>query len=467
MVEKINRIKDYLNNYSATSLFTFLKRRVIVKLLPELFLAAVLVFAGKSEAYPTIISDDETETLLHDIIRPIYQIAGIPFDAGKIYLINDNSLNAFVTSGNYLFIHTGTIMNIDNANQFTGIVAHEAGHIAGGHIVRQKLRISQMENLAAISLLAASAAAAASGRADTAIAVVLGSQSSLLNSLASYQMAEERSADESAVQYLSQLGQSAQGLKETIKKIQANNLLNGYDDTPYIRTHPVNTERLAFFAGQQAKMPVQNETQNDKKFKHIKAKLSAFLLPIKRGWQMYPKTKTDDSSQYAHAILHYRENNLPQALEKLNGLIARQPDNPYYHELKGQFLLESGKSKAALNAYSEALRLHPTSADIMLSWAQAALEAGSNSAGTKKIINILNQSLIQKSTPTGWLLLSRAYQENGQKAETLYAAAQYNASIGNIPTAYRQISQAEKQTPSPQLKLKLKDLSKQLKKNTN
>ena len=205
-----------------------------IKLFAGFILATVLVVDCYAQKIPSLISDDETQTFLSNIIKPLFNAAGIPFDANKIFIVNDNSLNAFVSNGNYMFVHTGTLINADNVNEISGVLAHETGHIAGGHIARQKLRIEQLQTLSVASLIVAGAAAATSGRGDAALAVVLGSQSSLLNAMTAYQMQEERSADESAVKYLTHTKQSIQGLKNFMKKIQMHNRLSGYTETPYI-----------------------------------------------------------------------------------------------------------------------------------------------------------------------------------------------------------------------------------------
>ncbi len=449
MVEKVNR----LNLTSKT------KRQKSTYFLSFMVCCLMLLWLPCQNAFSlSLISDDETETLLQNIIRPIFNAADIPFSQHKVLILNDNSLNAFVSDGNYLFIHTGTLINADNVNELSGIIAHEAGHISGGHIVRQKLRLNQLQTLAVASLIAAGATAAASGSGDAALAVVLGSQSSLINSMTAYQMQEERSADESAIKYLKKIGQSPLGLKTFMKKISRLNRLNGYEEIPYFRTHPMNSERVAFFNQALDNSSGKTTSFYDNEFQIVKAKLSAFLLPIEQGWKKYPETDLSLAGRYAHAILHYRNNNLAQALKILDSLSASQPDNPYFHELKGQFLFESGKVSEALKAYQKALQLHPDSPNIMLGWAQAAMETPHSQSQLKKIISTLNQIQIKRPSSTTWLLLSRAYEEDKRPAEMFYATAQYNISLRNFDTARRQIEAAEEADPSPELKLRIKDL---------
>lgn len=450
MVAEVNRISRL------SSFFSGLKKHC--RVFPFAVCFCLLVLPCRNAFSLSLISDDETETFLHNIIRPIFNAAGVPFNANKVFILNDPSLNAFVSDGNYLFIHTGTLMNADNVNELSGIIAHEAGHISGGHIVRQKLRLNQFQTLAAVSLIAAGATAAASGNGDAAMAVMLGSQSSLINTMAAYQMQEERSADESAVKYLEQTGQSPLGLKTFMKKISRLNRLSGYEEIPYFSTHPMNSERAAFFNQALDKSSGSTSSPYDAEFQIIKAKLSAFLLPTAQVLKKYPETDHTPAGRYARAILAYREGKLPQALKILDSLSLSQPDNPYFYELKGQFLFESGKIEEALKAYQKALQLRPDSPEIMLGWAQTAMEAPHGKTQLAKIITGLNQTQLKRPNLVAWQLLSRAYEENKQTAEMYYAAAQYSIGIRNFEAARRQIEAAEQADPPADLKLRLKDL---------
>lgn len=431
-------------------------------LLLGIMLAAVFILPCAARSMPTFIADDETEIFLDHIIRPIFKAANIVYDPNKIFIINDHSLNAFVSDGNYLAIHTGTLLNADNVNELSGIIAHESGHIAGGHIVRQKLKLNQMQSITLASLLAASAAAAVSGRGDAAMAVVLGTQSSMLANLTSYQMQEERSADESAVKYLSAIGQSPAGLKSFMKKIQKNNKLNGQHEFPYFRTHPMNAERQAFFNKALQTSHGTTHSAHDTEYQMIKAKLAAFLLPAAQIRKLYPQQDNSTPARYAQAIAAYRENNLPQALKLLDNLLGEQPQNPFFHELKGQFLFESGQINKACLAYDNALKLKPEMPGIMFGWAQCTMEKPQHQAQLPKIINILNRLQDKRPSLSAWNLLARAYYEAQKPAEALFASAQFSYGLGNLDAARRQIRQAEKAKPSANLQIKLNDLKNKL-----
>ncbi|MBR5599177.1 MAG: M48 family metalloprotease [Alphaproteobacteria bacterium] len=161
----------------------------------------------------SIIIDEETESWLEDVLSPIMKEANIPISRDKIHIVKDSSLNAFVGDANHMFIHTGTLLKASNTNEIEGVLAHETGHILGGHILRLKIQMKSIEKASLASLIAAAGAAAVSGRGDAAIAVVLGTQSSAINAITAYQITEERAADETAINLLSKQNKSITGLK--------------------------------------------------------------------------------------------------------------------------------------------------------------------------------------------------------------------------------------------------------------
>ncbi|MBR3675960.1 MAG: M48 family metalloprotease [Alphaproteobacteria bacterium] len=411
----------------------------------------------------TLISDAETQNFLAEIIRPLYRAAGVNFDARKIFIVNDNSLNAFVSDGNYMFVHTGTLIEAQNTNELSGILAHETGHIMGGHIVRQKLKLQKMQYVMLGSMIAAGAAAISTGRGDAAMAVMLGSQSSAINSILHYQTQEERSADESAIKLLSQTKQSTQGLQNFMNKIRKRNALSGIAESPYFRTHPMTSERISHFAEASKNNHFSTQHPLDEKFALIKAKLSAFLLDRQKVARMYPDSNDSLASRYAQSILAFRQNDITTALRLADGLIAKQPNNPYFHELKGQFLFESGRVKESVAEYETALKLLPNNYLLQLSLAQSLLENNPSSAEVKRIINLLQKSLITEQTPIAWQLLSRAYDMNNQRAASLYAAAEFSYGMDNLEIAQKQLENARKAGADKSLSLKISDLEQRIK----
>ncbi len=443
-MEKINRITGFF-------------RKTVIGLICSVLLQSAFL-SDASAASISLISDEETEQFLARQLRPVFKAADIPFNRNNIYIVNDDSLNAFVGDGNNMFVHTGTLMKANDENEIAGVLAHETGHIMGGHILRQKIKLQNMQQISLASMLAAGAAAAATGRADAAIAIMMGTQSSMLNAMLAYQVEEERSADESAVKLLQKTEQSPAGMRNFMKKIDRQNRLNGIAENPYFRTHPVTAERISFLNNAVRQSPFPAPAQPSNEFLRIKAKLSAFMEEPRKVLQKYPPSDKSTPARYAQAIVFFRMLKLNQSLKILNELIAEEPENPYFHELKGQIFMETGKIKPARTEYQKALSLLPNSALFQINLAQAVLEDNPNRNELEHTAEILNKSLLQRPDTYGWLLLSRAYGGLNDAANSNYAAAEYSLRIGAAETARRQANTALTANPSPQLRLKIDDL---------
>lgn len=429
-----------------------------------LLLLAFLAYSQPVQAGFNIISDEETELYLAEMLQPLYKAANIPFSRNKIYIVDDNSLNAFVSDGNYLFIHSGLLLSTQTPDELRGVLAHEIGHIQGGHIIRQKLKQRELRNIGLASMAIAGALGAASGRGDVAAAVALGSQSSLFNNFLAHKVEEERSADEAAVHLLKKTGHSSHGLLNMMKRIQSENKMQGIDESLYIRTHPLSAERIAFLQQETAKSSQRPTSAQDEAFKKIQAKLYGFLKTPRQTYAKYPKSPQDEASQYAHAAAAFKELDFRRALNVTNALIAKHPNNPHYRELKGQILLEKGDVKSAHAEFVKASQLAPHSVLFQLNQAQTALELSPSKAQLQHLAQQLQKTLTQRQTSLAWLLLSRVYGELGNEPYAQYAAAEFNARNGDRQIAIRQAEDARFNSKDARLNLKIDDLLSVLKK---
>ena len=440
----------------------------INKILQKGLAAAILLlpfFYGTAQAEGLkLITDEETENILDQIISPLMQKAAQPYSRGHIHIIEDNSLNAFVADGNHLFINTGTLIKADNVNELAGVIAHEIGHIKGGHILRQKLEIREMNSLSLLSAALAGTAGILSGRADAAFAILLGGQSSALNKFVHYRANEERAADETAVKLLKATGQSPKGILAFMKKIAKQNSLSGKEETPYFRTHPMTPERIAFFekAVENNNLPTTSKYDND--FKRVQIKLKAYLDNPKTIISELNRCADKIDCQYGLAIAYFRNLQFERAFNIADRLVVQEPKNPYFYEIKGQMEMESGKIKQAQNSYSEAYKLAPLSNDIRFGYAFAILENNPSKQDAKKAIELLNAIILKDANNfRAWTMLAKAYGINDDMARANWAAAESLAIIGNWEAAERKLKEAEKLTPTPQLKIKIDDLKERIK----
>ena len=422
-----------------------------------------LCFSFNAQAI-SLITDEETEAFIYDILTPIFKTANLPLSRNYIHIVKDDSLNAFVGDQNHLFVHTGTILKASNANEIEGVLAHETGHILGGHILRLKIKLQDMQKATLASLVAAAGAAAASGRGDAAIAVVLGTQSSAINAITAYQMGEERAADETATLLLGQNHKSVQGLKDFMTKIQNSNRLQGIEESPYFRTHPVTTERIAFFAEKlKSEHNILSEKSLDNRLKRVQTKLFSYLAPFPAVIKKYPLTDNSIDGYMAHAVYFMRQKNINSALQYANELIKMEPTNPYFWEIKAQALFENGKIDESVAAYRQTLHLKPQAALFKLSYAEALLASEPSMTAVEPLIPLLEQVARSQSYPQAYLLLGKTYATLGHVGTADYFAAEYNYSIGQTALAKKQLSKALKQNLRSDIKLRAQDLEQKIK----
>lgn len=431
-----------------------------------LFILFLLSFSFNAQAI-SLITDEETESLIYDILRPIFKAANLPLNRDYIHIVKDDSLNAFVGDQNHLFIHTGTILKASNANEIEGVLAHETGHILGGHILRLKIKIQDMQKATLASLVAAAGAAAASGRGDAAIAVVLGTQSSAINAITAYQMSEERAADETATLLLGKNQKSVKGLKDFMTKIQNMNRLQGIEEMPYFRTHPITSERIGFFAEKlQAERNILSETVLDDRLKRVQAKIFAYLAPLPAVLKKYPPTDESLLGKMAHTVYYMRQKKLPSALKYADELIKIEPKNPYFWEIKAQALFENGKISESVDAYKKVLQLRPQADLFKLSYAEALLATEPSPAQVEPLITLLEQANRNQAHPQAYMLLGRIYDILRQTGIAAYYAAEYNYAIGQTALAKRHLAKAMKQNLRSDIKLRAEDLEQKIKNDT-
>lgn len=443
-------------------------KKLAVKKLPQLLKRlmkslglslAVLVLAMQNALALNIISDEETESFLAGITQPLFKAAGIPFNRNNIFIVNDNSLNAFVSDGNLLFVNTGTIVNADSPEEISGVIAHETGHIMGGHIIRQKLKNQSLQQASLASLILAGTAAAATGRGDVAMAIALGGQTSTLNNFLQYRTEQERSADESAVKLLRAAKQSPEGLLRFMKRLAKRNEMSGIEETPYFRTHPVTRERIGFLDKAVRESAYNGTISNPEKFDRVKAKLSAYLEEPRHTFRRYPEVNQSIAARYARSIAYFKELDIKNAMKLIDELISAEPHNPFFKELKAQIYLETGKIKEARAEYKRALDLLPSSPNLQVSYAQAVIEDAPKKNDLQTAVNLLNKANIRQPSAMNWMLLARAYGELGNEAYSNYAAAEFSLGTGNAETARKQADNALKKAGGNQsLQLKLNDL---------
>ncbi len=371
------------------------------------------------------IRDDEIERYLKDVGRPVFEAANLEADNIKFFIVNDPELNAFVAGGQNMFIHTGLILEDDDPSMLIGVMAHETGHIAGGHLARKAQEMERAGKEAAVGYILGIAAAAL-GASPTASVALLGSGAHLAQrGLLKYSRAHEESADAAALKILKKIHISPAGLLRLLKKLGTEMSMKfGRDINPYLLTHPLSSERTGRISASLENDPsLDYPTPSGLKLRHkrIISKLEAFIKKPEEILADKKYSSDDVASRYARAIANYRALKLDKALELINGLITEFPDDPYFYELKGQMLFENGKVEDSIQPYGKAADLLPDSALIGTALAVSLLATDNE----KIAIEYLEEAIrIEPKNPHIWHQLGVAYGRSGRLGDSYVALAE-------------------------------------------
>jgi predicted Zn-dependent protease len=398
-----------------------------------------------------LIRDAEIEQLLRDYSQPILRAAGLGQQNIRVTIINDRAFNAFVMDGRRIFINAGALMDAKTPNEVIGVLAHESGHIAGGHLSRLRQQLAQAQTQSIIAMLLGVGAAVAAGRGGgNPAAAILGPQETIRRSLLSYQRAQEEQADRAGVKFLTATGQSPKGMYDTFKRLSDEMLFSARTADPYLQSHPMPADRVAALETQAKSSPYWNKKDSPElQLRHdlMRAKLFGFLDRAGTVARRYPMSDNSLPARYARAISTYRHAGLRSAIEQIDGLIHTQPNNPYFYELKGQALMEGGHPTEAIAPLQHAVRLAPHPALIQILLAQA-LNATNNPKSAKEAVKLLRTALAQEpESADGYTQLAMAYGREGDLAQADLASALAAFMRGDGATP-RQIA-ARAQAPLP------------------
>jgi len=389
-----------------------------------------------------VIRAAEIEQLLRDYTQPLLRAAGLAQQNIQVVIINDRAFNAFVMDGRRIFVNAGALTDSTTPNQIIGVLAHESGHIAGGHLsrLREQLAVAQTQSIIAMLLgLGAMVAAGRSGQnvGDPSVAI-LGPQETIRRSLLSYQRSQEEQADRSGVRFLAATGQSPKGMYETFKRFVDQSLFAARGADPYMQSHPMPSERVAALETLAKASPLwEKHDSPELQLRHdlARAKLAGFLDRGDTVARRYPFSDSGLPARYARAIATYRHADLRAAVAQIDALIQVQPNNPYFHELKGQALLEGGKPAEAIAPLRRAVQLAPVPALIQVLLAQA-LNASNDPKAADEAVSLLRAALAREpEVPEGYAQLAMAYGRKGDLAQADLASAQAAFTRGDVKTA--------------------------------
>jgi predicted Zn-dependent protease len=374
-----------------------------------------------------ILRDAETEALFRDMERPIIQAAGLRPENVKIIVLQDSSINAFVAEGQTVYVHSGLIAAADNVNELQGVVAHELGHIAGGHVVRMAEGARAATGIMLLSLLIGVAAMAA-GASEAGAGIAAAGQQAAMGKFLAFSRTQESSADAAGAKFLNAAGISGRGMLSFFKKLQNQEYRYAIpQDDEYGQTHPLTSDRMQVLDEVLKSSPSWDKPMDpalNARFLRVKAKLLGFLYDPARTLLLYPASDKSEPARYARAYAWHKSAYPDKALAEMDSLLKDRPDDPYYLELKGQVLLESGKPEEALASLRRAVANAPDQPLIasLLGHALIATEKPQNFAEAKQVLRAAIAR--DNSNPFAWYQLGIVYDREGDEPRAALATAE-------------------------------------------
>jgi predicted Zn-dependent protease len=414
------------------------------------FLGALLLLAGiaamsiapspsaqaQGQRQISLVRDTETERLLWSHLNPLFQVAGVAPNGVRLFIANDPTLNASASFGQML-IHTGLFLELRTADELAGVLAHETGHIAGGHLVRtrQAIRAAMVPMLLAV---AAGVGAMIAGAGDAGAVIMMSGQGLFEREVYAFTRGQEYAADQAAVRYLTATGVSSESYIAVFRRMEGQELLSDIRRDPYSLSHPVPGERVQQLqalvdASPHLGKPVDPEKQYA--FEMVQAKLRGYTQRPEITLRQYPTTNTSKQARYARAMAYFRQPDMTKSMAEIQSLVAEEPDNPYFLEMLGQINVEMGKVEEGIAPYQKAVHIMPDAPLIRVALG-AALLGTENPIYTALARQELELSLQQENDNAfAWYELAVAYSRMGLVGKAQLASAEHHFSIGSLPQA--------------------------------
>ncbi len=403
------------------------------------FIACLLPQNAQAQS---IIRDSEIESYLSQWFAPIFKANNMSPSQVKIILVQDKEINAFVAGGSNIFLYTGLIQKTDNPGELIGVMAHELGHVTGGHLVRGREALEQASYESILGTIIGVGAAVASGQAGAAGAGSLAANSVAQRRFLAKTRTFESSADQAAITSMERSNMNPEGLLTFMRKLEGQELVPASQQSEYVRSHPLTRNRIT-----RIEAKVNGSNNKDKalpaewtaQHQRMKAKLLGYIRPEQVAW-VYDTNDQSIPAMYARSVADYRQNNIEGALDKINDLISKEPDNPYFYELKGQMLVEFGRVPQAIKPLKRAVMISPQDGLMRTALAHVQIESANDNEVilNEAIVNLKIAIQAEPRSTRAHRLMATAYGRMENDAYARFHLAEEALLQNNKPYAKQQ-----------------------------
>jgi predicted Zn-dependent protease len=385
------------------------------------------------------LRDTETEEMLRSYETPLGRAAGLN-PVPKVWLVGENEINAFASygdDGENIFIFSGILLWLHSPNELIGVMAHETGHIAAGHLSRGQYGMQKAMIPMLLSMVAGVAAMIA-GAGEAGMAIMGIGQAYAMGQMAAFTRVQESTADQIAARLLLATHQSPMGMYTTFQRFADDEARSAYKLDKFAVDHPSGQDRVFDLNDAVEASPyreVQDSPQALHQFQMVQAKLAGFILPVKEALDRYPESDKSEPARYARTMIYLRAPRLQQALAEVNSLIAEEPANPYFYEVRGQIYMSMAKPGLAIPDYEKSVALRPNAPQLRLALATAQLATENPAMATNALANLKAALLVENSDATSWYEAAHAYSLLNNEPMANLATAEQWYNIGDMRRA--------------------------------
>jgi predicted Zn-dependent protease len=404
---------------------------------------------AQAQGGPSLIRDTEVERVVRVYLDPLLQASGLSPEAVRLFIVNDSSINAFVAEGQNMFIHTGLIMALDTPNELSGVLAHETGHLADGHLVRMKDGV-RAATVPLILSMVLGVAAMAAGAGEAGSAILMGGQQIAQRTFLSFSRTQESAADQAGARYLTATKQSGRGMLSVFKRFENQEILSDQRRDPFAQSHPVAGDRMSALQSLVEASPyrdVKDSPESQYAYDMLRAKLRGYIERPEVTMRRYPPSDTSKPARYARAMAYFRQPDMQRALAEMEGLLKDEPDNPYFLEMYGQINVEMGRVEQGIKPYADAVKILPD-APLLRVALGAAMLGTENPRYTEPAIKELQASIdLESDNAFAWYELAQAYARLGQTARAELGTAERYFALYAFQQAIQFAGRAQRQLP--------------------
>jgi predicted Zn-dependent protease len=395
------------------------------------------------------LRDTETEEMLRSYEVPLARAAGLDTNLVRVYLIGDLDINAFATQPEDIFINAGILLWLKKPNELIGVMAHETGHISGGHLSRMQTGMAKASIPMLLSMIVGLGAMVA-GAGEAGMVLMGMGQAVAMAQFAAFTRVQESSADQIAIRLLNATHQSPKGMMDTFQRFAADEARSAYKIDPFAVSHPVGQDRVMALQDLADASPyynVQDPPEVVHAFEMVRAKLAGFVLPVPQVMEKYPLSNTSEEARYARAMAYMRMPNFNLAMNEISSLIKEEPNNPYFYEVRGQIYVSMAKPGLGVADYQKSVNLKPQAPQLRLALATAQLATDDPNLAAEALKNLKAAALVENDDPYTWFQTAKAYSALNNDSMAALSTAELWFAVGDMRKAIVFAQRARGQLP--------------------